>query len=70
VARFVRLVDIVEGDVDELRRRADRLPDSVQGTVVPTGAGVLITLTTSYRAAPGSRIRALRTLRRTLETLR
>jgi hypothetical protein len=70
MGRFVRVVEIIEGDVDDLRRRMSELPANVSASVVPTGAGVLVTLTTEYRAAPGSRIRALRSLHRMLEKLR
>lgn len=64
--RFVRVVEIVDGDPDELRRRAAGLPDRVSVTVVPTAAGVQVTLTTAYHRLPGSRFLAIRALKRLL----
>lgn len=69
MARFVRVVEIVDADIDELRNRSATLPRSVHAGFVPTGAGAQVTLTRSYWPVPGSRSRAVRMLQRAMHQL-
>ncbi len=69
MSRFVRVVEIVtisDGDAEALRRRITELPPRVSGTVVTTGAGLQVTLTTRYRPVPGSHRRSVRMLQKHL----
>lgn len=77
MSRFVRVVGIVavpDGDDErragELRDRADALlPPGVAAGIVPTAAGLQVTLTGRYRRFPGSHRRTVRSLARHLDTV-
>jgi hypothetical protein len=47
---------------DQIRRRAEVLPDGVDVAIVPTRGGLLITLSSGYGRRPGARRRAIRRL--------
>jgi hypothetical protein len=67
--RRVRVAAVLPGSVEDVRDAVTRLPASTTSYVVPTAAGVLVTLERERRWPWPSRRRAIRSLQRGLASL-